>query len=62
MATTLTNPNYASKSSDTPTTPATASFDEFAQSRAKNGTSISIDANEKYEQFFSSYFSFFNSL
>lgn len=37
MATTLSNPNYANKSSDTPTTPATASFDEFAQSRATSG-------------------------
>lgn len=42
MATTLSNPNYSNKSSETPTTPATASFDEFAKNRASgnNGTSI----------------------
>lgn len=50
MTTTLTNPNYTSKSSDTPTTPATASFDEFAQSRANasnNASITTIDANER---------------
>ncbi|XP_055306717.1 uncharacterized protein LOC129571008, partial [Sitodiplosis mosellana] len=51
MTTTLSNPHYTSKSSDTPTTPATASFDEFAQSRANasnsNASIKTIDANER---------------
>lgn len=48
MAASLSNPSYAKKSFDTPTTPATASFDEFAQSRAVNGgSSHSTDANSE---------------
>lgn len=50
---TLTNQNYSDKLSETPTTPATASFDEFAQSRASNNNTRSnvtaIDANERYD-------------
>lgn len=46
---TFSPPSYSNKSSDTPTTPATASFDEFAKSRAHGAdTNIAtINANER---------------